>query len=112
MVPILNQNGQVPALRRNPVIARVVAMEAGQPQWNQAAIRLPKATSRSARVRGSLDFAAPHVVGARFSNVEIQWNLAGELELQPRIAAAADFQASLPVDEALEQAIPRDHHST
>ena len=32
-------------------------------------------------------FAAMHVVGARFPNIEIQWNLAGEFELHRRITA-------------------------
>ena len=53
-----------------------------------AATRLPKATSKSARVAGITRLSPrSHVVGAGFANVEIQRNLARQFELHGGITA-------------------------
>ncbi len=86
---ILNQNGQVPALgqeSRNRQSGRDGKL--ANRQWNQGGDQASK--SHQQKCEGRWDhqtFAASHVVGARFPNVEIQWNLACEFELHRRITA-------------------------
>ena len=86
---ILNQNGQVPALgqeSRNRQSGRDGKL--ADRQWNQGGDQAAKGHQQKSKSRGDHQaFAAPHVIGARFPNVEIQRNLAGEFELHRRITA-------------------------
>ena len=74
---------------RNPVIARVVAMaKLANRQRNHGGDQASKRHQQKHEGCGDHQaFAAMYVGGARFPNIEIQWNLACEFELYRRITA-------------------------